>query len=177
MAKGKIDLKKLKKVDMKPVQFLKASVAAILMVAIASCGPKKKEKRHEMAVDENVWPEMESFHAVMADAYHPFSSDKNLEPIKSLAQDLAVEAEKWAEAPLPARVNSEDVKTTLEKIKTDSRRLADMIKAGAKDEEIASALTALHDSFHEVMEKWNAARNDSDQEEEEDHEHDEQDDD
>jgi hypothetical protein len=67
---------------------------------------------------------------------------------------MATEAEKWASASLPSKVNTDEVKQQLEKLKTDTRAFADQIKSGAADTEIGSALNTLHDSFHGIMEAW-----------------------
>ena len=135
-------------------QFPYVAAGLILAVLWLSCSSKKSEQSASASPDPDVWPEMESYHMVMAEAYHPYRDDKNLEPVKSLAENLAKEAEKWASAALPAKVNSEQVKTKLEKLRIDSRKLADLVKSGATDEQIGDALSALHESFHTIMEEW-----------------------
>ena len=91
---------------------------------------------------------------IMAEAFHPFKDSANLVPAKKMAEEMATEADKWASAPLPAKVNTEEVREELQKLKTDTRALADLIKSGAEDAAIGSSLNALHDSFHEIMEAW-----------------------
>jgi hypothetical protein len=108
---------------------------------------------------------MDSFHMVMAEAFHPYKDSANLEPAKQLAEEMAQEADKWASASLPEKVNTESVKALLTQLKTDTRSLADQVKNGAPDEAIGTSLKALHDSFHGIMEAWNGAG------EEHEHEH------
>jgi hypothetical protein len=127
------------------------SFSIVLVAALLSTACAKKE---QTAQSDDEWPEMESFHSVMAGAYHPFADSANLQPVKTMAEDMAREAEKWAAAPLPQRLNAEDTKSKLEKLKKDTRALADQIKAGSGDKEIGDALTALHKEFHEIMEVW-----------------------
>ena len=67
---------------------------------------------------------MESFHMVMAEAYHPYKDSANLEPVKSLAENLAKESEKGGRFPL-------------EKLKKDCRALADQVKEA--NEQIGAA--------------------------------------
>jgi hypothetical protein len=55
---------------------------------------------------------------------------------------------------LPEKMNNQDTRTQLENLKTQSRKLADLVKAGAPDEQIGDALSALHENFHSIMEKW-----------------------
>jgi hypothetical protein len=104
--------------------------------------------------DSEEWKEMDLFHTILAEAFHPYKDSSNLVPVKKLAEEMAAEADKWASAELPARVNKEEVKEELQKLKTDTRALADLIKSGADNAAIGSSLNTLHDSFHEIMEAW-----------------------
>ena len=130
-------------------------ILIVLSIALAAGCASKKEKVETAASQKaGEWPEMESFHMVMAEAYHPFKDSANLEPVKRLAEDIAKESSAWAAATLPEAVNNENMKSKLEKLKSDSRTLADQIKSGATDEQIGTSLTALHESFHGIMEAW-----------------------
>jgi hypothetical protein len=100
---------------------------------------------------------MDSFHMIMAEAFHPYKDSANLEPVKRLAEEMALEANKWAATALPAKVDSETVQAQLIQLAEDSRSLADKIKNSASDDEVGSSLKALHDSFHVIMETWNGA--------------------
>ena len=122
----------------------------LLTIFLFACG--KKSGTSEGSSDE--WPEMDSFHMVMSDAYHPYKDSANVAPVKKLAEEMALEAERWQGATLPSKVNNDVIKGQLEKLKVDARALADQIKAGATDEQIGASLTALHDSFHAIMEAW-----------------------
>ena len=126
-------------------------------VALVSCSDKKHEDHEEATeqVDSDEWAEMDSFHMVMAEAFHPYKDSANLEPAKQLAEEMALEAEKWASSSLPEKVNTDAVKANLNQLKTDTRALADQIKSGATDEVIGASLKSLHDSFHGIMEAWN----------------------
>jgi hypothetical protein len=126
----------------------------LLLVFMFACSSKKGDQEGVASQGQEEWPEMESFHMVMAEAYHPYKDSANFEPIKSLAENLAKESEKWAGAALPPAVDNENVKAKLDKLKTDCRSLADHIKAGATNEQIGTELTALHESFHGIMEEW-----------------------
>jgi hypothetical protein len=144
----------------------KLFLAFIWTVALASCSKKEETQAvaEEAEVDE--WAEMDSFHMIMAEAFHPFKDSANLEPVKTLAEEMATEAEKWAGATLPAKVDTDEVKALLAKLKTDTRALADKVKASAPNEELGTDLTALHDNFHGIMEAWHKSKG-----EEHKHEH------
>lgn len=130
-------------------------------LGFTSCSTKEKiEDDQESATasnDPGEWPEMDSFHMIMAEAFHPYKDSANLEPVKRLAEEMALEANKWAATALPAKVDSETVQAQLIQLAEDSRSLADKIKNSASDDEVGSSLKALHDSFHVIMETWNGA--------------------
>ncbi len=124
----------------------------LLLLVFASC-QKKSDTTHEKAWGDE-WPEMDSFHMLMAEAFHPYKDSSNLEPARKLAVELAMEADNWQAAKPPEKMNTDEVKSLLEDLKTDSHDLADKIKAGATDQEIGASLTALHDRFHKITEAW-----------------------
>ncbi|MFM9838757.1 MAG: hypothetical protein ACKVOQ_10870 [Cyclobacteriaceae bacterium] len=128
-------------------------VMFFVFAGFASC-TSKTESTATTTEESDEWKEMDSFHMIMAEAFHPFKDSSNLAPVKKLAEEMATEADKWASAELPAKVNKDEVKEELQKLKTDTRALADLIKSGADDAAIGSSLNSLHDSFHEIMEAW-----------------------
>ncbi len=118
----------------------------------SACGHKSEPAQDQASEDE--WPEMDSFHMLMAEAFHPYKDSSNLEPAKKLAGELSLEAENWQGAPLPRKVDNDVVKDLLKSLKADSQQLAELIKAGATDQEIGTSLTAVHDQFHKITEAW-----------------------
>ncbi len=135
----------------------------VLLLAVVACGKKSESTSQEAASDE--WPAMDSFHMIMAEAYHPFKDSANVEPVKRMAEEMAQAAADWQKQPLPEKVNNDDMKARLSQLAAGTRGLADRIKSGAPDEEIGAALTALHDGFHGITEAWNGG------EEKHEHEH------
>ncbi len=105
-------------------------------------------------MEETTWAAMDSYHMIMAESYHPLKDSANLAPARANAELLAAEAETWAATALPERVNNDDMKALIGSLQASSRSFADKVKAGAADEELATALTALHDEFHHIMETW-----------------------
>jgi hypothetical protein len=122
-------------------------VIALCLVAIVSCSKKEKNQSGE-------WKELDAFHEIMAASYHPLMDSGNVEPAKKLINKMADEAEKWSASPLPEKVDNDKVKANLEKLKTDTRALADEIKNGATDDVVKEKLTALHTLFHHLSEAW-----------------------
>ena len=120
------------------------------LLVVTAC-TSKKEEATETAAQERA--EMDAYHLVMAEAFHPFKDSANLEPVKAQAAELAKAAEAWVNAPLPEKVNNDDVKAKLAELKTNSDALAQLVATGTQ-EEIGAALTSLHDQFHALQEAW-----------------------
>ncbi len=129
----------------------------IVLTSLSACSKTEKVTSEAAHSDDSEWVEMDSFHLIMAEAFHPYKDSANLEPVKRLAEELAQEADKWASAPLPDRVNNDEIKFQLNQLTADARALSEMIQGGASDEEIGNTLQALHSSFHTIMEAWNGA--------------------
>lgn len=136
--------------------FVKTMAFVAVLALLYACGAKNEsETTAETATEElEEWKEMDAFHMVMAEAFHPYKDSTNLEPAKAGAEAMAAEAEKWASAALPAKVDNEQVKAALAQLKTDTRAFADKVAAGSSNEELGAALTNLHDQFHAIMEAW-----------------------
>jgi hypothetical protein len=128
------------------------SLAVLALFVVAACTPKQENA--EAAEDADEWAELDAFHVFMADLFHPYKDSSNLAPLKAQAGQFAAEAEKWAAAPLPEKVNTDEMKQMLEKLRADTQALADLVQNGAADEQLGAALTALHDHFHDIQEAW-----------------------
>jgi hypothetical protein len=130
------------------------NILFLAMLALAAaCSTKKEEAKTEEVAVADEWPAMDAYHMVMAEAFHPFKDSANLEPVKAQAAELVKAADAWLNAPLPEKVNNDDVKAKLQSLKTDSEALAQLVVAGTT-EEIGASLTSLHDKFHELQEAW-----------------------
>lgn len=137
----------------------KITLITFVIFALAlvwACSGKKEEttaqKTEETAAGES-WKEMDDFHMIMAEAFHPYKDSMNLEPAKASAAEMAASAEKWFSAPLPEKVNNDEVKAKLENLKNESAAFVETVAKG-DDKLTAEALTKLHDAFHEIQEAW-----------------------
>jgi len=144
---------------------MKYSLIVLFLLALVSCGEKHKD--HE--ADNVEWKEMDEFHTVMADVYHPLKDSNNLAPFKKDADNLAAAATKWAQAPLPDKVDNDETKELLTQLEDGTQKLAQAVKDGDSDEIIAAKLTILHDTFHSIMEAWHKAGKEDGAEEHHDH--------
>jgi hypothetical protein len=129
-------------------------LSLLFVVIIAGCNKKDAETKEETAdSNKEEWKEMDEFHMVMAETFHPYKDSANLAPAKAKAGDLVVSADKWATAGLPEKVDNDEMKTKLQQLKSESESLRDLVQTG-KDEEIGEQLTKLHDTFHGIQELW-----------------------
>ncbi|GIV35884.1 MAG: hypothetical protein KatS3mg032_0263 [Cyclobacteriaceae bacterium] len=129
---------------MKNLRFIYGLVLVALTVACT------QEKKNDDAAE---WPEMDAFHLIMAESYHPFRDSANLEPARRLAPEMAAAATKWAGATLPEKVNTPEVKEKINLLKSATDEFAQLVQTGS-EEEIGNALTGLHDLFHELQDAW-----------------------
>lgn len=98
------------------------------------------------------WKEMEEFHTVMGGTFHPAEEGK-LEPIRTRSQEMVDKAVVWEKSTAPEGYNKKAVSSTLKKLVKGAKEIDKMVKANATDQELVSKLTALHEVFHEIMEK------------------------
>lgn len=117
-------------------------------IIIFSCNKTAEQQ----ASDE--WTEMESFHELMADAYHPVHDSSNLVPAKDLADELAASAKQWSEASLPERVNNDDVKKDLLILRDSSAAFLAAVNTGKPDSILKSRISDLHHTFHRLHRSW-----------------------
>lgn len=128
-----------------------------LVIIAAACSGKKEDHdngdhRHEVARED--WKEMDDFHMIMAEAFHPYKDSANLEPAKQNAASLVAAAEKWAQSSLPEKFEEDDeIKFKLNQLKVDASTFAEVVKTG-DDKAVGESLTKLHDLFHAIQESW-----------------------
>src|SRR5690349_15879135 len=102
----------------------KSTSYVLLLVAFALAIACSGKKESDAVANNDEWPEMDEFHMVMAGRLHPYEDSANMEPAKALAVEMAQVAEKWANAPLPEKVNNDEVEANLAQLKTDAAAFA-----------------------------------------------------
>lgn len=129
-------------------------VGIVLMIAACSSKKEKHNGHDNRSAGSEEWKEMDDFHTVMAEAFHPFKDSSDLEPAKNKASALVSAAEEWAHAPLPEKFDGDDeIKFKLNQLKVDASTFANVVNTG-DDKAIGQSLTKLHDLFHEIQESW-----------------------
>ena len=139
----------------------------VIGTTILSCSKKNEHGEGSAKEESDKWEEMDQFHMVMAETFHPYKDSSNLEPVKSHVSDLVTAAKKWVDSPIPEKVNNDDVKAKLTQLQAETLVLETTVKSGP-DSLIANSLTKLHNTFHEIQEHWYVH---GENEEKEEHEH------
>lgn len=137
---------------------MKSKIANIFTFSIVAalafaCGAKKEDDHGHDHADAKEWKQMDEFHMVMAETFHPYKDSANLEPVKSRATELATSAENWSKSELPEKVDNDEMKDKLERLRTETSTLASTV-TGGDDKVIGEQLTKVHDLFHEIQEMW-----------------------
>ncbi|NJM26278.1 MAG: hypothetical protein HC859_13095 [Bacteroidia bacterium] len=135
-------------------------ITLLISLALAACTPKSEntETADETAASETDaasedWKQMDDFHMLMAESYHPYKDSANLEPAKTLAPEMATMAASWQSSTLPAKVDTEEMKNQLSDLKSETENLVALVASG-DDTQIGASLTKVHDAFHKIQEGW-----------------------
>jgi hypothetical protein len=130
---------------------------SVVIIALSACNPQKTEpaveEHPEKSSSPDEWKEMDEFHSVMADSFHPYMESKDLGPAKANADKLVTLAGAWANSVPPEKDNNETVKEMLVVLDALARGYLSTVKSG-DDEAIGEALTKVHDQFHEIQDAW-----------------------
>lgn len=98
------------------------------------------------------WKEMDVFHDIMGATFHP-AEDGNLQPIRTRNKEMLEKAVAWKKAAVPQGYDQAAVSASLKKLVKGAKEIDKLVKANATDKELTDKLSALHDVFHEIMEK------------------------
>lgn len=125
---------------MKKLLFL--AFAALTLGFVNNVQGQNKEK----------WKELDTFHEVMSKTFHPAEEGK-LEPIKSRSQEMLDKAIAWKNSTAPAGYDQDAVKKNLKDLVKGAKKVNKLVQKNAADAEIKEQLSALHDVFHQIVEK------------------------
>jgi hypothetical protein len=115
-------------------------IASFILIGFAQ-GQEKKS-----------WKEMNEFHTVMSETFHPAEEGK-LDPIKKRSQEMAEKAVAWQKSTAPEGYDKEKVNVSLQKLVKGTKELNQLVKAKSSDKVLTDKLSGLHEIFHEIMEK------------------------
>lgn len=128
-------------------------IYTLVVLLLSACAGKKEDAHGHAAGEEGDWKEMDEFHMIMAETFHPYKDSSNLDPAKARAAELATAAGKWAGAALPGKVDNDEIRSKLQRLKSETEALSERVRT-ADDNIIAEQLTKVHDTFHEIQEAW-----------------------
>ena len=125
-------------------------IAAGWLLAGCSGGSETKDT----AAD---WPELESFHELMAEAWHPVADSGNFEPARKGAATLEQEARKWSDAPVPGKLDKQEVSARIRVLLDSCTSFRKAVEAGRPDSLLRPSLAEMHHLFHKLQESWHHA--------------------
>ena len=96
------------------------------------------------------WPAIKEFHEVMSQTFHP-AEEGNFAPIKARSEEMMTKATKVVKSDIPAAFKTEAILASAAKLETQSAALHKLVTSGATDDVIFKSITALHDTFHEIV--------------------------
>lgn len=96
------------------------------------------------------WPAIKEFHEVMSQTFHP-AEEGNFAQIKSRSEEMMTKANKVVKSDIPAAFKTKAILASAGKLETQSAALHKLVTSGATDDVIFKSLTALHDTFHEIV--------------------------
>ena len=103
------------------------------------------------AQETSTWPEMDAFHDVMSQTWHPIE-EGNYEPIHARSNELAEAAAAWKKSDIPGEYKAvKDIKKKLKELATETKELNKEITKGCSDEEIKEDMEELHELFHDIV--------------------------
>lgn len=105
-------------------------------------------------IEISAWSELEDFHKVMAQTFHP-SQEGNLEPVRNRSVELLEKARILQKSNVPGSFDTPDIKRAIGDIVGNANSLNIAILSGEEDEVIVEKLSRLHDTFHRVQELCN----------------------
>ena len=104
------------------------------------------------AQEKKTWKEMNDFHTVMSETFHP-AEEGHLDPIKKRSQEMVDKAVAWQKSTAPEGYDKTKVDVSLKKLVQGTKELHNLVKAKSSNKMITDKLSSLHDIFHEIMEK------------------------
>lgn len=96
------------------------------------------------------WKELDAYHMVMMQAWHPAKDAGNLAPARAQAAALAQHASQWAASTAPAACDTPAAREGVKKVQAGSQAFAKLVSGNAADAAVLAALRTLHDDFEAV---------------------------
>jgi superoxide dismutase len=100
----------------------------------------------------DVWPALKAYRAVIWETYVA-AQGGNMQPIKTRSVELMQKADALVASEIPKDLNKPETVKAVKKLKTDSKKLNDMVQKKASDEAIKKMLTSVYTTY-QTMADW-----------------------
>jgi soluble cytochrome b562 len=139
---------------MKRFPIVAAGLALAMAAPAAAQSPDSAPKPMMNPMEDHAmsgWKELDAFHMVLMQTWHPAKGMNNLSPIRAKAEELAQKAERWAKSVFPEKCDTPALREAVTKVSAQSQALAKLVTEGS-DEQVKAALKEVHDRF-EIVEQ------------------------
>lgn len=125
-------------------------------VSAQAATAKAPAHKHDMEMADHhassAWKELDAFHALLAETWHPVTKSNDLKPIRAKASALSGAAQAWAASKVPASCDKQPIRDAIAAVAAGSKDIATMVSKQASDSTVKGALEALHTRFEVVEE-------------------------
>jgi hypothetical protein len=109
---------------------------------------ESKDKDHA----SSGWKELDEYHKLMMDTWHPAKGTNDLKPLRAKAKDLSASAQALAKSTPPSSCNKPELIEAARDLVPASHALVKQVAIGASDADLKALLAEAHTKF-EVLEK------------------------
>ncbi len=106
-----------------------------------------------MAMDDHGmrgWKELDSFHMLMMETWHPVKKSGDMKPIRAKASVMAAAAKTWAASAIPASCDTKPNRDAIAAVARDSWALSELVEKKGDDAAVKKSISVLHDTFEIV---------------------------
>ena len=101
-----------------------------------------------------VWKELDSFHEIVVPVFH--SAEKgNFHATYDSASLVLDRAQKWQASTIPAGLDSKIYQPLVDRLVIETKAISEAVKAKKSETELKPLLRKAHNTFHEILGKFN----------------------
>jgi hypothetical protein len=109
--------------------------------------PKPKSAMESHHASSSGWKELDLFHELLAETWHPLEHGADFKPIREKAAKLGDAGKAWGASKVPAACDKKVVTDAVAAAVTNSRMVADLVAKQAPDSTVKNAMKKLHHEF------------------------------
>lgn len=100
------------------------------------------------------WKELDDFHSIVAPVFHTFEKG-NYHAAKDSAGLVLERAKKWQSSTIPSGLDASIYKPLIDRLVSECSFVYDAVQTKKPDEELKPLLRKAHNTFHEILGKYN----------------------